>query len=95
MYQSVNLFLKIAVLNVGYFSAYFCGGYKNNLRLQFRSSFNNFYLTRARWYTRKDKGMNDQIVMYGKVDFIFLVHYTMNSLSYRHGYRKVLSVRLK
>ena len=23
------------------------------------------------WYTREDKGINDQIIIYGKIDFIF------------------------
>ena len=39
--------------------------------------------------------MNDQIIIYGKVDFIFLVPYTVNSLLHRHAYRKVLPVLLK
>ena len=31
---------EIAVENVDYFFAYFCGGHKNNFQLQFRGSFN-------------------------------------------------------
>ena len=53
----------------------------------FRSS-----LTRTGWYTREDNGMNDQMIIYGQIR---LVHYTMNTLSHRHGYRKVLPVLLK
>ena len=33
MCQSVNLFWKTAVSNVGCVSAGFCGGHKNNLQL--------------------------------------------------------------
>ena len=32
--------MKIAVQNAGCVFTYFCGGHKNNFRLQFRSSFN-------------------------------------------------------
>ena len=39
--------------------------------------------------------MNDQIIICGEVDFMFSVHYTVNSLLHRHGYRKVLPVLLK
>ena len=38
--EKVNLSWKIAVQNVGCVFAYFCGGHKNNFRLQFRNSFN-------------------------------------------------------
>ena len=41
MCQSVNTPGKIAIQNVGCFFTFFCGGHKNNLRLQFRSSFKN------------------------------------------------------
>ena len=34
-------------------------------------SFSSFSLQRAGWYTREDKGMNSQIIIYGKFDFIF------------------------
>ena len=37
--QRVNLFSKIAVKNIDWVSACFWWGHKNNLRLQFRSSF--------------------------------------------------------
>ena len=40
IYQSINLSCKITVQNAGCVFAYFCGGHKNNSRLQFRSSFN-------------------------------------------------------
>ena len=41
MCQSVNLFRKIAVWNIGCVSAYFGGGHKINLRLWCCSSFND------------------------------------------------------
>ena len=34
------------------------------------SLFSSFSLTIAGWYTREDKDINDQIIIYGKVDFI-------------------------
>ena len=34
--------LKLAVQAAGCVFAYFCGGHKNNIRLQFRSSLNKF-----------------------------------------------------
>ena len=37
--QSVNSSCKIAVENAGFVFAYFCGGHKNNFRLQFHISF--------------------------------------------------------
>ena len=40
MCQSVNLSWKIAVQNAGCVFAYFCGGHRNNVRLQFCGSFN-------------------------------------------------------
>ena len=44
MYRRVNLFWKTTVENFGRVSAYFCDGHKNNLRLQFRSSFKQIVL---------------------------------------------------
>ena len=41
IWQSVNLSWKTAVWRVGCVFIYFCGGHKNNVRLCFRSSFNN------------------------------------------------------
>ena len=43
MCQSVNLFGKIALKDANCVFAYFCGRHKNQLRLQFRSSFKNWY----------------------------------------------------
>ena len=40
--QSVNLSWKIAFQNAACILAYFCGGHKNNLCLQYRGSFNIF-----------------------------------------------------
>ena len=35
------------------------------------SSFNSFCLARAGWYMQEYKGLNDQVIIYGKIDFIF------------------------
>ena len=43
MCQSVNLFWKIAVSDIGCLSAYSCGGHNINLRLQIGSPFNTCY----------------------------------------------------
>lgn len=42
MWQSVNLFRKISVYNVGCVITYFWGGYKSRFPLQIRSFFNPF-----------------------------------------------------
>ena len=39
MGQDLNLARKIAVENVGYVFAYFCGGHKNNFPIRFRRPF--------------------------------------------------------
>ena len=61
MFQRVNLFWKIAVVNVDCLSAYLCGGHKINLHLQFRSPFKHFRLLRSVEFTNLASPCNFQL----------------------------------